>query len=183
MIRLIRWISSIFSTASQLTRRSTVVSKSHTRTTAAPQMAESEQWQHSSRESTILEEDTTRRINLHHHQTCSPFLWIASPITVIFQVTQFLTFMLSSLHSRYVHSYTSSFHFFCGLHLFRLPSVVPSKIASMGRVLRVMCPNHSRGNYFDCSLDIIYSLTHFINSFLYVGAFISYQLSHTRHAK
>ena len=47
-------------------------------------------------------------------------------------------FVLGSLHSRIVPSLMSSFDRLCGLPLFRLSS----KIALMGRVLRLMCPNH-----------------------------------------
>ena len=50
---------------------------------------------------------------------------------------------LSPFHSSFVHSLMSYVHLICSLPLFRLPSIMPLKIALMGKVLRLgLCPKH-----------------------------------------
>ena len=120
------------------------------------------------------------QINLHHHETCS-FLRITSPVTQTFSFDPIFLFRVKFITLAVCPFVYINFPSF--LRSSSLLSSLHRAFSFNGEGVRVMRPNHRRWNYFDCSLDIIYSLTHFINSFLYVVAFISYQLSHTRHAK
>ena len=79
--------------------------------------------------SLVAEYTATSTVIICHHHTYYPCPGLRLPLHSLFHSTRPFTFILSPLNSRFVQPVMSFSHSLCGIPLFRLPSIVPSKIA------------------------------------------------------